>query len=147
MAVNLFEDIFFVKEVDKGGKKFEKVSRYECTSESHEMLLVLDINVDIYPLDVNQKFSFALTETVNRDGSVSEAGVWDQNTEKKKTVLDEYEYAMYGKVFKWEQDNSNEKNVAIYASFGGLLMMLKGDPKALSGVSPDARIYLLMRKV
>jgi DNA-directed RNA polymerases I, II, and III subunit RPABC3 len=148
MASALFEDIFHVNEVDAGGKKFEKVSRFDCTSESYEMQLLLDVNVDVYPLEVNQKFSFMLTSTVKKDGAPDEDNGWDSHTSKeKKTLLDDYDYAMYGKVFKWEEDNSDGAKVAVYASFGGLLMMLKGEPNALSGVTPDSRIYLLMRKV
>ena len=35
---------------------------------------------------------------------------------------------------------------AIFVSFGGLLMKLKGEPQHLSKLVLDSRIYLLMRK-
>jgi hypothetical protein len=37
--------------------------------------------------------------------------------------------------------------VEVYVSFGGLLMLLAGDPKKLSELEVDATIYLLVRKV
>jgi DNA-directed RNA polymerase I, II, and III subunit RPABC3 len=35
----------------------------------------------------------------------------------------------------------------IYASFGGLLMLLKGDPSSAANLELDQRLFLLMRKV
>lgn len=35
----------------------------------------------------------------------------------------------------------------IYASFGGLLMMLKGDPSSAASFELDQRLFLLIRKV
>jgi hypothetical protein len=35
----------------------------------------------------------------------------------------------------------------IFASFGGLLMSLKGDPRQLQKIELDLRLYLLARKV
>lgn len=37
--------------------------------------------------------------------------------------------------------------VEVYASFGGLLMLLVGDPAKLQDLEVDAGVYLLVRKV
>ncbi len=37
--------------------------------------------------------------------------------------------------------------VEVYISFGGLLMLLVGDPKKLQDLEVDSAVYLLMRKV
>jgi len=139
MAV-LFEDIFEVKNIDPEGKKFDKVSRLDCHSENYEMQLLLDINSDIYPLEINDKFLFALASSLSEDG---EEEAWDQS--KRATLADKYEYVMYGKVFKHDGESGSTK-VSVYVSFGGLLMMLKGDPRNLQGIEADSRIYLLIRK-
>jgi DNA-directed RNA polymerase I, II, and III subunit RPABC3 len=66
MADILFEDIFEVKDIDSGGKKFLRgkfhliikiiilflVSRIFCESESFKMDLILDVNTQIYPMDL-----------------------------------------------------------------------------------------------
>ena len=67
------------------------------------MELVLDVNTELYPIDVNTKFSFALASTLNLDGSPDE-GVYEQNT--KPTLMDKYEYVMHGKVFKQSEEKS-----------------------------------------
>lgn len=78
MADILFEDIFAVKDIDSGGKKFlrgEKflffynhfrsnlnlVSRIFCESESFKMELILDVNTQIYPMELSKcSISFQL---------------------------------------------------------------------------------------
>lgn len=35
---------------------------------------------------------------------------------------------------------------SVFASFGGLLVLLQGDPRYLPGIELDARIYLLIKK-
>jgi len=142
MAV--FEDIFDVNAVDPNGKRFDTVSRIECTGENYEMELTLDVNTDIYPIEVNQKFSFALATTLSLTGAPDD-GVFDQSG--RKSLLDKYDYAMYGKLYKHIDEPGTSPKVSVYVSFGGLLMKLRGDPRNLQGLELDSRIYLLMRKV
>jgi DNA-directed RNA polymerase I, II, and III subunit RPABC3 len=61
-----------------------------------------------------------------------------------KSLADEYEYVMYGKVYKY--DDSNQSKITIYASFGGLLMCLSGDYRALAKIEVGQYLYLLIRK-
>src|SRR4051812_35150195 len=67
------------------------------------MELILDVNVDLYPVEINTKFSFALASTLNLDGTPDEP-VYDQSVFHKQTLLDKYEYVMYGKVFKYSEE-------------------------------------------
>jgi hypothetical protein len=73
---------------------------------------------------------------------------------------------MHGKVFKCEQTQQavtryvalaplffllnfchfGPIRLAVFASFGGLLMKLEGDPRNLHEIVPDERIYLMIRK-
>ena len=66
----IFDDMFLIKSLDPDGKKFDRVrrlfftsvirlfqvSRLHCDSESFAMELILDVNTQIYPMDLNQKF-------------------------------------------------------------------------------------------
>jgi DNA-directed RNA polymerase I, II, and III subunit RPABC3 len=69
----------------------------------------------------------------------------------RKTLADKYEYVMHGKLYKISEDkdtsDQNAKKVEMYASFGGLLVMLKGDPSSAANFELDQRLFLLMRKV
>lgn len=68
MAGVLFEDIFDVKDIDPEGKKFDRVSRLHCESESFKMDLILDINSWIYPMELGDKFRLVLASTLKEDG-------------------------------------------------------------------------------
>lgn len=61
----------------------------------------------------------------------------------KSQLIDDYEYVMYGKVFKVSESKSNELN--IFISFGGLLMNLKGATQHLKAIQPETRLYLLIK--
>lgn len=149
MAGLLFEDIFEVLDVDKEGKRFDKVSRFVCKGDLYEMDLTLDVNNEIYPLEKNGKFALALASTLNLDSTPLEpsynAKMQDMAT---KTLMDAYEYVMYGKIFKYKDSSKGGYiKVEVYISFGGLLMQLIGDPKKLETLEVDNNVYLLMRKV
>ena len=65
-----------------------------------------------------------------------------------KTLMDAYDYVMYGKIFKYKDSSKGGSiKVEVYISFGGLLMQLIGDPKKLETLEVDNNVYLLMRKV
>jgi DNA-directed RNA polymerase I, II, and III subunit RPABC3 len=68
MAGVLFEDIFDVKDIDPEGKKFDRVSRLHCESESFKMDLLLDINSWTYPMELGDKFRLVLATTLREDG-------------------------------------------------------------------------------
>jgi DNA-directed RNA polymerase I, II, and III subunit RPABC3 len=151
--VELLDDIFEVLEVDPDGKKFDKVSRVTAHSQLYDMDLVLDVNVDLYPLQAGDKVALCLSPTLNLDGSGMPVGdpgqqVYDTSVGKRATLADGYEYVMFGKVFKYKDATQQGKVKAeVYASFGGLLMQLSGDPKKLEDLDVDNTLYLLMRKV
>eukprot|EP01123_Difflugia_compressa_P006204 TRINITY_DN18383_c0_g1_i1.p1 TRINITY_DN18383_c0_g1~~TRINITY_DN18383_c0_g1_i1.p1 ORF type:complete len:143 (+),score=21.85 TRINITY_DN18383_c0_g1_i1:73-501(+) len=136
----LFEDIFEVKAIDKDGNHFDKVSRFECRGESFEVDLTLDINIDIYKLEVNQKFTMVLVSSLDDE---QEQGYYKYN--RGPSLLDKFEYCMMGKVFKTIKEEKSSK-LSVHVSFGGLLMLMQGDQRHLQDLELDARIYLLIRK-
>ncbi len=68
MSGVMFEDIFDVKDIDPEGKKFDRVSRLHCESESFKMDLILDINSWVYPMELGDKFRLVLATTLREDG-------------------------------------------------------------------------------
>lgn len=68
---------------------------------------------------------------------------------RRESLLDSYEYVMYGLVYKYAAEPGSKDGgvkVSVYASFGGLLMKLTGDPAKLAVLEVDSKVYLLMRK-
>eukprot|EP00009_Paramoeba_aestuarina_P010494 CAMPEP_0201537804 /NCGR_PEP_ID=MMETSP0161_2-20130828/65804_1 /ASSEMBLY_ACC=CAM_ASM_000251 /TAXON_ID=180227 /ORGANISM="Neoparamoeba aestuarina, Strain SoJaBio B1-5/56/2" /LENGTH=144 /DNA_ID=CAMNT_0047944309 /DNA_START=74 /DNA_END=508 /DNA_ORIENTATION=+ len=143
MASMLFEDLFVVETKDANGKPFDLVSRFECQGENYEMTLTLDINTDIYPLKKTDRFTMALATSL--DGYPDD-GAYNPSIAQSESLLDKFEYVMYGKVFKLEQVSTPVVKLAICASFGGLLMELTGDPRNLHDICLDQNLYMLIRK-
>ncbi|CAI0410342.1 unnamed protein product [Linum tenue] len=141
----LFEDIFVVDEINPDGKKFDKACRIVARSQNCDMSMQLDINNEIYPMNVNDKFTMALASTLNYDGT-PDTGYY--NAAKRKNLADKYEYVMHGKLYKLSEEGSGRSITAeLYASFGGLLMCLKGDPSHVAHFELDQRVFLLIRKI
>ncbi|EOA38655.1 hypothetical protein CARUB_v10010575mg [Capsella rubella] len=146
MASNIimFEDIFVVNKLDPDGKKFDKVTRVEATSHNLEMFMHLDVNTEVYPMAVGDKFTLAMAPTLNLDGT-PDTGYFTPGA--KKTLADKYEYIMHGKLYKISERDGKTPKAELYVSFGGLLMLLKGDPAHISHFELDQRLFLLMRKL
>ncbi|XP_053954358.1 DNA-directed RNA polymerases I, II, and III subunit RPABC3 [Anastrepha ludens] len=148
MAGVLFEDIFNVKDMDPEGKKFDRVSRLHCESESFKMDLILDINSWLYPMELGDKFRLVLATTLREDGC-PDSGEFNP-LEQEGTRADSFEYVMFGKVYRIEGDeahNEASSRLSAYVSFGGLLMRLQGDANNLHGFEVDQQMYLLMKKL
>ncbi|KAK3135999.1 hypothetical protein QOZ80_5BG0426440 [Eleusine coracana subsp. coracana] len=142
MAQHLFEETFQVSKIDPDGKKFDKdVNRIEAKSEG--MYMQLDVAIAVYPMKEGEKFTMVLAPTVNLDGT-QDTGYYTQAG--RKTLADNYQYVMHGKLYKISEGGQQGK-VEIYASFGGLLTMLKVNPTSASSFELDQRLFLLIRKL
>ncbi|KAJ7956872.1 DNA-directed RNA polymerases II and V subunit 8A-like [Quillaja saponaria] len=138
MSELLFDDIFKVEDVDPDGKKFDKVSRIVACSERWDMSMLLDVNTEIYPINKDEKFMMVLSPSLNintQDGVVS--------------IQDKFEYIMHGRLYKITDGGGSNPGlkVEIYASFGGLQMMLKGDASHCVKFELDRNLFLLIRKL
>ncbi|RCV39960.1 hypothetical protein SEVIR_9G013200v4 [Setaria viridis] len=160
MAEHLFDDTFVVKKLDPDGKKFDKVSRVEAMSDDCRTYMQLDVATEVYPMRVDEKFKMVLAETLNLDGT-PDTGYFTQAV--GETLADRFEYVMQGKVYKIadyappkpkedadtsnkDADTSIDPKVEVFASFGGLLMVLRSDPSFAAPFELDKRVFLLIRK-
>ena len=130
-----FDDNFEVISIDS--EKFDKVSRIKAKAQTFQADIEVDFNTDIYPVKVRDTLSIALATT-------GEEAAWDA-TGRVSSLVDSYEYVMFGKVFKIVPNGSSR--VSVYASFGGLLMGLEGERSDLEGLHLDDRVYLLVKKI
>ena len=80
------------------------MSRLECSSVSYDMQLLLDVNTDIYPVELGDKLTVALAKSLT-DNEMDD-GIFDQSG--RASLADEYEYVMYGKVFKCLEDKGSK---------------------------------------
>ncbi|XP_028066658.1 DNA-directed RNA polymerases II and V subunit 8A-like isoform X3 [Camellia sinensis] len=117
-----------------------KVSRIQAQSEDYDMQLLLDVNTELYPINVGEKFRMALAPSLNVSGTAVKGAA--------KSLADKFEYVMHGLLYKISEDESSgpDVKVMIYISFGGLQLMLKGNPSYMGKFKVDQRLFLLMRK-
>ncbi|VEL08236.1 unnamed protein product [Protopolystoma xenopodis] len=151
----LLEDIFDVKDVDRDGKKFDKVSRYFCESESFKMGLILDMYSLIYQLMKGDKFRMVLTKSVLNDiGADADDDDEDDAAEETgerlaNSKMAEFDYVCYGKIYRIEAHDSgaDASRLSCFVSFGGLLMQLTGDASNLQGFRVGKHLYLMIKKL
>jgi DNA-directed RNA polymerase I, II, and III subunit RPABC3 len=108
----LLEDIFEIKNINPDGKKFDKVSRIAADSENYEMDLLLDVNTDVYPVELSERLTLALATTLDLEGR-AETGHWDYGKSDRASLADRYEYVMYGRVFKFTPDAGKDGKVYV----------------------------------
>ncbi|TFK76947.1 RNA polymerase [Pluteus cervinus] len=154
----VFDDIFTINSIDKEGRKFDRVSRLQAHSKNYDMDLTLDYNIELLPLQVEQVFALALASSLARgnpqgatggdatteDADDKERDVWRPDGKGRRGLEEDYDYVMYGKVYKF--DSGTPEIVTVYASFGGLLMALTGSFRHLTRIVLGDPIYLLLRK-
>lgn len=147
MSTSLFEDIFDVKDIDPSGKRFDRVSRFHCESESFKMDLIIDLNTQIFPLSLGEKFRLIISTSIV-DDAYADDSEWTPRMQLSARS-DAFDYIMYGKVYRIEGEDytSDASRLAAFASFGGLLMRLQGDPNNLHGFELDKQIYLLIKRI
>ena len=141
-AGQVFNDTFKVTAVDPDGKKFDRVSRLVCTGNTYSMKLTIDVHSEFFRCKTDDQIVMSLNTTIKPNG---EASADYYEPPKGPTLLDDYDYAMHGQVFHFE--DKEENNVAVYVSYGGLLMRLEGNRRDInSGIKKNAKLYCLLRK-
>lgn len=144
MAPLLFEDTFRVTRLDPDEKKFDKVTRVEAQSETFEAYLLLDVNTEIYPIQIDKRYSIGLAITLDLDGT-PDTGYY--NPGGRENLADRYDYVMHGRLYRVSEHGSGaHAKGEIYISFGGLLMLLRVDPSTTSKFDLDQRYFLLMKR-
>lgn len=103
----LVEDIFSLSAVDPDGKKFDRVSRIKASGENYGLELLLDVNIELFPMRLGDKLNLALAKTINLDGTTPSDDT-GYRPNQGPTLADKYDYVMYGKVFKFENTSSGK---------------------------------------
>lgn len=157
----LFNDTFVIKTLDVHtdddkqttfDKKFDKVSRIDADSENYSTKLTLDVNMELYPLRQEERVRLLLSSKLggDDDGDVSDLPGYDP-TKALPDRADRFDYIMFGKIYKYDSKPSrgtDPETATVYASFGGLLMALTGNPQTLGAraFNVDASLYLFLAK-
>lgn len=134
--------MFNVESIDSG--RYNKVSRIIGQSNSLEIKITLDINSELFPVKSNDSLTIVLTSSLgNESNMLTSNGSWKPPRASDRSLADDYDYVMYGTIYKFEESNTTDK-MAVYISFGGLLMCLEGPFRSLSNLKQE-NAYILIR--
>ncbi|PRT55236.1 DNA-directed RNA polymerases I, II, and III subunit RPABC3 [Wickerhamiella sorbophila] len=138
----LFSDLFRVEQLDSA--RYDRVARIQaqCTTTA-DIALTLDINTELFPVQVGETLTVALASSLSLDGEAPASKSWRPPRANESSLADEYQYVMYGTVYKFTEAGGDK--LAMYVSFGGLLMCLEGSHRHLSSLKQE-HIYLLIRR-
>jgi DNA-directed RNA polymerases I, II, and III subunit RPABC3 len=102
-----FEDTFSVLSVNS--QKYERVARIAATSNDQQISLTLDVNTELYPMNVHDRVQIALALTLNLDGSKDDSKGWRNVGLGERTLADEYDYVsgqdLQGKIYRFKEGN------------------------------------------
>lgn len=143
MSAILFEDMFNVESVDAA--RYNKVSRIiGQSSTSQDIKITLDINSELFPVKKQDSLTITLASSLGNESSMlTSNGSWRPPKNNDRSLADDYDYVMYGTVYKFEE-NSGDDKMSVYISFGGLLMRLEGGYRSLSNLKQE-NAYILIR--
>jgi DNA-directed RNA polymerase I, II, and III subunit RPABC3 len=74
-------------------------------AETVDMELTLDVNTEIYPLNPAEKFTLLLASALSNDPTLDKEA-WRPG---RRTLADDYDYVMNGKVYKFEDSGSSKR--------------------------------------
>ncbi|KAJ5697750.1 RNA polymerase Rpb8 [Penicillium malachiteum] len=138
----LFEDTFTINSIN--AQKYDRVSRLTCESSDSSITFTLDVNSELYPCVAGESISMALASTLSLDGKEDTRASWREVSMGDQTLADDYDYVCHGKVYRFEEGSAKD-TMAVFVSFGGLLLYLEGAYKKLAPLKID-HVYLLLKK-
>jgi DNA-directed RNA polymerase I, II, and III subunit RPABC3 len=148
----IFEDSFVVGSIDNS--RFERAGRVTMMSKTMSNKLEIDINNIIYPVKPDETFQVALTDNVSPpENRKNLKNAHDHDARiLGASIMDQYEYVMYGKVYKKTDSKPAKEGQArtstVFVSYGGLLMKLDSEEyEALKDLHVNDGIYFMMRRV
>jgi DNA-directed RNA polymerase I, II, and III subunit RPABC3 len=97
----LFESPFTIIEINSA--KYDRVSRIKAKSNDKETELMLDVNTELYPVNVEDNVTIALSLSLNLDGSKDDSKGWREVGMGEQTLANEYDYVCHGKIYRFEE--------------------------------------------
>jgi DNA-directed RNA polymerases I, II, and III subunit RPABC3 len=95
-----------VTQINSG--KYDRVFRISAQCDSPDMILTLDINSELYPVSVGDKYHLVLASTLALDGTKDDGKMWRDVGKGMASLADHYEYVMHGKVYRFEEGSEDK---------------------------------------
>lgn len=96
----LYEDVFTVSNYDQ--TKYDRVARISAISADSQTFMTLDINIELYPMALGDRFSLLLASTLSLDGNKDDLSKGWRDVGNESTLADMWDYVCHGKIYKFE---------------------------------------------
>lgn len=108
MSENILYEASF-KIANSNSLKYDRVTRIEAMNDqTHDTTLFLDVNTELYPVEIDDRITVALALSLNLDGSKDDSKGWRNVGRGEQTLADEYDYVCHGKIYRFEEgENAN----------------------------------------
>lgn len=93
--------------------KYDRVTRIEAMNDqTQDTTMMLDVNTELYPMEVDDRITVALALSLNLDGSKDDSKGWRNVGRGEQTLADEYDYVCHGKIYRFEEGDGANMYVA-----------------------------------
>ncbi|CCW62388.1 unnamed protein product [Phytomonas sp. EM1] len=141
----ILEETFTVTGFNTEGSVYLRVSRIQCTNETGTLTITSDVNTEEFPISLNERLSIVLANSLELSG-VTAKKHYDHSIYHRETRLNDCDYAMHGRVYALEVDEST-LDVKVHISCGGLLTRIVGKLQSLRDIHYNSDIYILVKRV
>jgi DNA-directed RNA polymerases I, II, and III subunit RPABC3 len=97
----LLEENFTISSIISG--KYDRVHRIVGTSQSGDISMTLDVNIELFPVAMGDAIHMHIASTLSTEGNKDESKGWRDVTRGEPTLADHYDYVCHGKVYRFEE--------------------------------------------
>jgi DNA-directed RNA polymerase I, II, and III subunit RPABC3 len=113
----VFEETFTITSINN--EKYDRVSRLFGSSADNSVTMSLDINHELFSVNVGDSVNMVMATTLSLDGKQSEDKGWRETARGEPTLADMFEYVCYGKSYRFEDGDGETWYVVPRASHNG----------------------------
>lgn len=100
----LFDENFTINSYDNS--KYDRVARIGGTSMDSQTVMTLDINTELFPLEIGETVHVVLASSLSLDGTKDDGRGWRDIARSgpggEPTLADLFDYVCHGKIYKFE---------------------------------------------
>ncbi|KAH8616149.1 putative RNA polymerase Rpb8 [Trypanosoma vivax] len=112
----ILEDAFTITALNPDGVVYKRVSRVQCKNEHGDLTVTSDVNTEEFPLFLGDRLTIMLANSIELSGQPG-TKYYDQSVYHRDTRLQDCDYAMHGRVYGHEVDESSLE-VKVHISCG-----------------------------
>jgi DNA-directed RNA polymerases I, II, and III subunit RPABC3 len=107
---HLFDEHFTITKYDQS--KYDRVARISGTSLDSQTVMILDVNIELYPCAVAEPLHMVLATSLALDGSKDDGRGWRDVARSgqggEATLADMFDYVCHGKIYKFEDSEDGQ---------------------------------------